>query len=159
MLTQPSLTSAEAVDGASPVIATTLTSEARTAVRRSRVARSGADAFMAPTLHDDCKPAVNQAGRRHGEFARCSPGRCSNDTLGVHSVQMRRWWDRTLEYFADYIAVYGWADPTSTMPPTWIDDPRWDHGGEAGQQAVRSSCASSGSGNDPQRIDRRENTS
>ena len=39
---------------------------------------------------------------------------------GLHTGGMR-WWDRTLAYLADYIAVYGWADPTSTMPPTWVD--------------------------------------
>lgn len=41
-------------------------------------------------------------------------------------ADMRAWWDRILESFADYIAVYGWADPTSSTPPTWIDDPHWD---------------------------------
>ena len=42
---------------------------------------------------------------------------------GVQTRCMRSWWNRILEDLADYIAVYGWADPTSSTPPMWIDEP------------------------------------
>ena len=55
---------------------------------------------------------------------------------------MRSWWDRTLEYLADHIAVYGWADPTSTMPPTWVDDADADrdHDFDADLERDRATC-------------------
>jgi len=35
---------------------------------------------------------------------------------------MGRWWHRTVESLRDYIEVYGWADPTHTVPPVWVED-------------------------------------
>lgn len=34
---------------------------------------------------------------------------------------MGNWWRRTVESLRDYIEVYGWADPTHTLPPDWVD--------------------------------------
>ena len=34
---------------------------------------------------------------------------------------MRTWWRQTLESLRDYIEVYGWADPTHTLAPDWVD--------------------------------------
>jgi len=42
---------------------------------------------------------------------------------------MRTWWIRTLEYLADYVAVYGWADPTWSAPPSQIEVPERDRCG------------------------------
>jgi hypothetical protein len=64
---------------------------------------------------------------------------------------MRAWWDRIVESVSDYIAVYGWADPTSSIPPTWIDDPCWDDpcdGDRAGQGDRRYNVVGDGSGDD-----------
>lgn len=34
---------------------------------------------------------------------------------------MGTWWRRTVDSLRDYIEVYGWADPTHTLPPDWVD--------------------------------------